>query len=238
MPEPAERETPAPTASRTTRMTGDARRQHLIDQAIHLFATLGFRGTTTRAIAQAAGVSEAVIFRHFATKDDLYAAILRQKADESGLDRTIEALRRHAERGEDDRLVARLAQHILEAHRRDPDFQRVMLFAALEGHALAKAGAAYGLPLFGFLREYIVERQRAGVFRRGDAALMVFGLLALPVHFSMVARLFGVEQGDRSDPRLAEECARLILGGLRSAGRAPAARRATRKTTARSRSAE
>lgn len=217
MPNAAATATAAPVALKTTRMTGGARRQHLIDQAIHLFATLGFRGTTTRAIAHAAGVSEAVIFRHFATKDDLYNAILRQKADEDGVDETLDALKRHAARGEDEQLVSRLVQHILESHRRDPDFQRVMLFAALEGHDLAKAGAAYGIPLFGFLREYIVKRQRAGVFRRGDPAVMVFGLVALPVHFSIVARLFGVEPGRCSDRRLAEEFTETILGGLRPA---------------------
>src|SRR5688572_17907985 len=134
MPETAVQESlvPAPHP-RQVRMPADVRRQHLIDQAIHLFAMLGFRGTTTRAIAQAAGVSEAVIFRHFATKDELYAAILRQKADEDGLDATLAALHRHASRGEDDQLIVRLVQHILESHRRNPDFHRVMLFAALEG---------------------------------------------------------------------------------------------------------
>src|SRR5262245_62382138 len=113
---------PVPAASvvfRATRMSGDARRRHLIGQAIHLFATLGFRGTTTKAIAQAAGVGEAVIFRHFARKEDLYAAILQQKADEDRLDDLVVELRAFADRGEDDRLVARLAEHILESHRKD-----------------------------------------------------------------------------------------------------------------------
>jgi TetR/AcrR family transcriptional regulator len=34
-----------------------------------LFSKKGFRGTTTKEIAQAAGVSEAIIFRHFETKE-------------------------------------------------------------------------------------------------------------------------------------------------------------------------
>jgi TetR/AcrR family transcriptional regulator len=216
MSEPAVQEIRVPAARRQPRMHADARRQHLIDQAIHLFAMLGFRGTTTKAIAQAAGVSEAVIFRHFATKDDLYGAMLRQKADKDGLDETLDALRDHAARGEDQELVARLVAHVLESHRRDPDFHRVMLYAALEGHDLAKAGEAYGLQLFGFLRDYVLERQRAGAFRAGDPALMVFALVALPVHFSIVARLFGVERPQGSDRQLTEEFTRTILDGLRA----------------------
>lgn len=198
-------------------MAAGARRQQLIDHAIHLFATLGFRGTTTKAIAHAAGVSEAVIFRHFAKKEDLYAAILRQKADEYGFDDTVEALKRAAARGDDEGLVLRLVEHILETHRRDPDFQRVMMFATLEGHDLAKAGAAYGVPFFGFLRAYIEARQRASVFRRGDPALIMCALIALPTHFSTIKWLFGFESGSHSDRELAAEFARLILGGLRPA---------------------
>lgn len=205
----------APSLSRAVRMSGDARRRQLLEQAIHLFATLGFRGTTTRAIARAAGVSEAVIFRHFATKDDLYKAILKLKAHADDLDETIAALKRHDARGEDERLVSRLVRHILDSHRRDPDFQRMMLFAAVEGHDLAKAGATYGVPLFGFLREYVVARQRAGVFRRGDAGLMAFAMVALPVHYLIVAQLFCVEAGCASDCQMAEEFTNLILGGLR-----------------------
>lgn len=210
----------APVPFRSTRMTAAARRQQLIEQAIHLFATAGFRGTTTRAIAQAAGVSEAVIFRHFATKDDLYKAILKLKADEAGLDDTVAALKAHAARGEDEQLVFLLMCHIMDSYRRDPDFQRVMLFAAAEGHDLAKAGVAYSVPIFGFLRDYIAARQRAGAFRRGNPDIMVFVLVALPVHYSIVARLFSVKcVRGASDRRMAEELTKIILGGLRPESR-------------------
>ena len=81
------------TRRETSRLTGEQRRQHFIDTALHLFSTRGFRGTTTKAIAAAAGVSEALLFRHFATKQDLYAAILRSKAEQSGFQARLQALR-------------------------------------------------------------------------------------------------------------------------------------------------
>ena len=46
-----------------------------------LFAHAGFTGTTTRRIAQAAGVSEALVFQHFPSKAALYEAIVRQGCD-------------------------------------------------------------------------------------------------------------------------------------------------------------
>src|SRR2546421_11659687 len=58
------------------RMAAEERRLQIAQVAMRLFSERGFRGTTTKEIAQAAGVSEAIIFRHFTTKDDLYTAII------------------------------------------------------------------------------------------------------------------------------------------------------------------
>lgn len=49
-------------------------RQHLLDAAQRLFAERGYRGTTTKDIAQNAGVSENLIFRYFTSKSDLMFA--------------------------------------------------------------------------------------------------------------------------------------------------------------------
>src|SRR5918992_1372237 len=73
---------PVPLAS--GRMAGEERRQQIVRIAMKLFSQRGFRGTTTKEIAQAAGISEAIIFRHFATKDELYSAILDHVACEGG----------------------------------------------------------------------------------------------------------------------------------------------------------
>ena len=63
-----------------TRMAGDERRQQIIETAESLFSENGFRGTTTKKIADKAGISEAMVFKHFANKDELYSAILDQKS--------------------------------------------------------------------------------------------------------------------------------------------------------------
>ncbi|MGH7783465.1 MAG: TetR/AcrR family transcriptional regulator, partial [Candidatus Binatia bacterium] len=62
------------------RMSGDMRREQILGTAVELFSKHGFRGTTTKEIARASGVSEAMVFKHFATKDELYGAILDNKA--------------------------------------------------------------------------------------------------------------------------------------------------------------
>ena len=59
------------------------RRQDILTAAMQLFAKKGFRGTTTRDLATHADVNEAIIFRHFNNKEELYSAILECKAGEN-----------------------------------------------------------------------------------------------------------------------------------------------------------
>src|SRR6185369_10489760 len=67
-------------AASSARMAGEERRSQILAVAVSLFSERGFGGTTTKEIARAAGVSEAMVFRHFATKKELYSAILDHKA--------------------------------------------------------------------------------------------------------------------------------------------------------------
>jgi AcrR family transcriptional regulator len=58
------------------RMAAADRRRHLVETAMRLFTEGSYHGTTTAEIARAAGVSEPILYRHFASKRDLYLAAL------------------------------------------------------------------------------------------------------------------------------------------------------------------
>ena len=58
------------------RLTAEARREAIVDAVRDVFAAKGFDGTTTRELAKAAGVSEALLYKHFPSKESLYAAML------------------------------------------------------------------------------------------------------------------------------------------------------------------
>ncbi len=213
---PSTETTPPPTTTRS-RMRGEERREQLINAAVHLFATTGLRGTTTKAIAQAAGVSEAIIFRHFPTKEDLYHAILEHKTRGDSAARVGETLQRQMAAGNDAAVVGALVAKTLEAFRSDPDFHRLMLRASLEQHDLADMSRrTRGVPFFELLRDYVARRQDAGAFCTGDPALLAFALVALPVYFATVRRIFGVELVEQADDDVADTLSRLILDGLRS----------------------
>lgn len=57
-------------------------REIILTAAIDVYAQHGFRGATTRRIADAAGVNEVTVFRHFGSKDALLAAAVRHAASQ------------------------------------------------------------------------------------------------------------------------------------------------------------
>src|SRR5215470_17639475 len=59
------------------RLDSDERRKAIVAAAVPLFARKGFAGTTTKELAEAAGISEGLLFRHFPSKKHLYGEILR-----------------------------------------------------------------------------------------------------------------------------------------------------------------
>jgi len=60
----------------SSRLSFTERRQAIVEAVRDVFAEKGFDGTTTRELAKAAGVSEALIYKHFPSKQSLYAAML------------------------------------------------------------------------------------------------------------------------------------------------------------------
>lgn len=74
------------------RMAAADRRLHLIETAIRLFTDGSYRGTTTAEIARTAGVSEPILYRHFASKRALYLAALEHvwAKTREGWERTLE----------------------------------------------------------------------------------------------------------------------------------------------------
>jgi AcrR family transcriptional regulator len=77
-----------------------ATRQALVDAARDLFATEGYDATTVRAIADRAGVNQALLFRYFGNKEGLFAeavlgpamALLAEGPGDDLLERTLAAI--------------------------------------------------------------------------------------------------------------------------------------------------
>jgi AcrR family transcriptional regulator len=193
----------------------EQRRQQILEAAAELFAQRGFAGTTTKEIASAVGTSETVLFRLFPTKDSLYAAILEQCVPLVHVEGWLEELRRIAATRDDEALFTAVVKAILESYRVNPVYHRLMLFAALERHALARLGQIkHSEPVARFLREYVSRRQAEGAFKRIRPEVVVHMLVSVAGHFALWNAL-GVNPLGLTEQQVASQAVAL-LAGLRS----------------------
>lgn len=171
----------------TGRMSGDERRSQILRVAIKLFSQHGFSGTTTKEIARAAGVSEAMVFRHFATKSELYSAILDHKACEGGLHNPFELIGDAMEKRDDPAVFYGLMRHALDQHEQDPEFMRLLMHSALEGHELADMFVVQNIvPMYDFLSEYIRRRQEEGGIRADiKPKVIVRAFVGMMIHHAL-----------------------------------------------------
>ena len=173
-------------AAGSPRMVGEERRQQILRIAMKLFSERGFRGTTTKEIAHAAGVSEAMVFRHFATKEELYAAILDHKACAGDEFKPAE-MAADAIKCKDDRAVFEsLALGALNHHENDPEFQRLLLYSALEKHELAQMFFdRFVRRVYDSVGNYLRERQREGALIEIDPAIVIRAFIGMVMHHSL-----------------------------------------------------
>ena len=200
-------------------MTAEDRRQQIIDVAIQLFSQKGFRGTTTKEIALAAGVNEAIIFRHFATKRELYSAIIDQKACATEMVAKQTEVVKAIEHRNDRKLFETLALHILEVHEHDETFMRLMFYSALEGHELSDMFFRNQVAeRYREVANYIKQRIQEGAFRKVDPQIAVRAFFGMVIHHAQTKRFFNQSLGDQkitlSNRVAAERFTDLFLTGL------------------------
>jgi AcrR family transcriptional regulator len=202
----------------TTRMAGDERREQLCKIAMRLFSERGFRGTTTKEIANAAGVSEAVIFKHFSNKDELYASILDHKACSHPINDPFSEIADKIEQKDDYGVFYNMALNGLNHHKEDEDFLRLMLHSALEGHELARVFFENFITyIYDYLGGYIRQRQEDGAFREVEPRVVVRAFIGMWVHHSLNNILWDKEQKllKISNEEAAHEFATILLDGIK-----------------------
>ena len=64
------------------RLTGEERRTGILDAALAAFSQSGYHSASIDDIAREAGVSKALIYEHFASKQELYADLIARNARE------------------------------------------------------------------------------------------------------------------------------------------------------------
>lgn len=112
------------------------RREQIIETALRLFAQQGFDGTSTKQIAQAAGITEGLIFHYFATKADLLAAVLETHHSFLG---ALRVLLNNAQEEAVAPLLTRLATAWLQTLRREREITLVLFSTAQSNPKVGEA---------------------------------------------------------------------------------------------------
>ena len=199
------------SSSPKQRLPAEERKKQIVEVATKLFSEKGFHGTTTREIAEAAGISEAIVFRLFETKEKLYAAIIETHKEPDGACLSLELMKK-----KDDYAVFFTIARCLLSVGENPTFLRLLLFSALEDSTLSdmffESRVTY---YFGQLANYIQQRINDGAFEPVDPYLAARAFTAMSHQHVMAQELFGEKKRMQFDKeQVAETFTKLFLKGL------------------------
>jgi len=195
-----------------TRLSADKRKEQLLDRAAELFAQRGYARATTSELAKSAGVTEPIIYRHFASKRDLYVALISRTAA-----RTLDHWRERLEGASDpaERLRRLLGENPMVSPE-GRDAYRVLLQAITEvdDPAICKAASTHFRDLHTFLADEIHraqdERKVAGRF---TPELIAWTLIHVGLGYGVLAALGVEHQGEDAKGMHVQQLLERILVG-------------------------
>jgi len=196
-----------------SRMTAGGRREQILRGSMKLFAAKGFRGTTTREIAQQLGISEALMFKYFPSKKALYRAIIRKRTD--GSEEMF--FPKEAIQSKDDRQVFRsIASYLISKNTDDPTFMRLLQYSALEGHELSKIFfESHSMEKTKLLSKYIRQRIKEQAFQNVPPLLAARAFMGMILHYVQSQELYGLKDHfNFSQKKVVDTFVETFLNGL------------------------
>ena len=177
------------------RLKAPQRREQLIEVATKLFAKWGYEATTTAAIAEAAGVTEPILYRHFDSKQELFVAIVRSVSEQT-LRHWAEILDGIADPQEQ---IRRIAGEFPEHVRTLSDAYHVIhgALATSRDRKVATVMKEHYAQIERFFVDVITKGQASGVFRpQLDPKGPAWQLIMTGIGYAMIAlNLQAPEQG-------------------------------------------
>jgi AcrR family transcriptional regulator len=196
-----------------TRLSSEDRRASIVDAACKLFAEKGFRGTTTRELAAAVGVTEPVLYEHFKTKRDLYTAIIETKAKQ-GIDSVRALSEKYAGSDDDAAFFKALGMNIVEWYTSDPTVIRLLLFSNLEGHELKDLFHERGAVCFDVVAQHISRRIQQGALRDVNPAVGARTFFGMIAHYAMSGLIFGFSPFAKPTEEVVSEMVDIFMAGM------------------------
>jgi AcrR family transcriptional regulator len=202
-------------AKRKVREIARIRRQNILAAAERLFSQKGFNGTTTKALAAKAGVHEAILFRYFKNKRELYRATVELKLARNR-PAALQKMEQAAENRDDRRFFEALAIGLLTRFEEDPSIPRLILHSALDGHEPPKLAAERQLRVEQPTLNYISKRIRDGAFRKINPHHGVYAFGAMLFGYIVRQQVLGMSRHAKHDrKKIAKDFVTIFLDGIR-----------------------
>lgn len=186
----------------------------MINAAMRLFSSKGFDGTSTREIALAAGINEALIFRHFRTKEDLYWAVVSTRIQAAGRQEKIREYLKcsHMDARE---VLAAIAENLLDRTTEDADLTRLLIFSALRNSGLSERFfRTYMAGIYEAIASFIRDGIRKGRFRKVDPVIAARGFMGMISSQILLEELLGAPRNTSAPRALGRQLADLWLNGM------------------------
>ena len=185
----------------------------IVEAAAQLFAHNGFKGTTTRDIAQLADLNEATLFRYFPRKPELFWAAVKSHVARVKLARDTQI-----SLASDDAptiVVPLLIAFIMDSLKNQPDLRRLLHVAAFELPEADTMIREHLGPIFDMVCAYFKRCAEKGIMRNVAPSLAALGLLgAITAHQSLCQLLDGKEPPYPNDEQALSAYTLLWLNGL------------------------
>lgn len=111
------------------------RKSQILKEATRLFAESGFDKVTIKDLADACHITEPALYRHFASKDAIYDAVLDSIEERLCSESVFAALENELNL---EKLLRAMAGHILDFFTENRDIYRLLLYSTLRDHAKAR----------------------------------------------------------------------------------------------------
>lgn len=111
------------------------RKGQIIREATRLFSEDGYDKVTIKQLADACGITEPALYRHYPSKEAIYDSVLDSIEERLGSQELFRRLQRETDI---EKLLAGIAEHIIDYFSKNEDLYRLLLFSALRGHSKAK----------------------------------------------------------------------------------------------------
>lgn len=195
-----------------SRLPAAKRREQLLDVALALFSEKGYAGATTAELARVAGVTEPIIYRHFASKKELFIALIERTGQQT-LEKWELELRNAADPA--DRLRRIIGDNPMVSTR-GREAYRVLLQSITESgdEQIRSAVTNHIRSVHEFIKREI-ERAQEGhrVTTRYSAEILAWLMIHVGMGYGVVTAL-GVERHgfDESGAHVQEIISRLLVG--------------------------